>query len=95
MNINVKFSELQQDIGLDFSESAKNISAEMGEVQIVTEYIGGEIYAGDYHVTPKVTEQTMPTKGKVMVEDVTVKSIPVFKTGNPSGGNTVYIAKEI
>lgn len=95
MNINVKFSELQQDIDLAFAESARNIAADMGEVQIVTEYIGGELYEGNYLVTPKVTEQTMPTKDKVMRDDVTIKSIPFFNVGNTSGGTTAYIGNEV
>lgn len=48
-------------------------------------------YDGDYVVTPKFTEQTIPTKDKVMVDDVTIKSIPISVVSNTSGGNTVII----
>jgi hypothetical protein len=76
-----------------FTEAGKNVNAEFGEFQFVT--IDSEPYEGDYTVTPKVSEQTMPTKGKVMQDDVTVKPVPFFNVGNTSGGNTVYIASEI
>lgn len=54
-----------------------------------------EIYDGEYVVTPKVAERTiLPTTGKVMKDDVTVKEIPIFKTSNESGGYTFYIGRE-
>lgn len=54
-----------------------------------------EEYTGDYNVTPKVTEQVLLTKNKVMVNDLTVKSIPFYNVSNTSGGNTVYIGNEV
>lgn len=55
----------------------------------------GDFYTGSYTVTPKVTQQILPTANKLMQDDVTVKSIPIYSASNPSGGNTVYIAKEV
>ena len=55
---------------------------------------GGE-YEGDYIVTPKVESQTMPTKNKLLTEDVTIKSIPFFNVSNTSGGSTVFIGNEV
>ena len=52
-------------------------------------------YDGEYVVTPKVNEQTMGTKDKVMTDDVTIKAIPFFNVGNASGGDTVYIGSEV
>lgn len=52
-------------------------------------------YEGDYEVTPKVVEQSLPTKNKYMLDDVTVKSIPYFSVSNGTGGNTVYIGNEV
>lgn len=54
-----------------------------------------EVYDGSYEVTPKVTEQSMHTKDKLMAEDVKIKSIPFFSVSNETGGNTVYIGKEV
>lgn len=78
-----------------FEETDSSFSAEFGNVHVVTEYVGGEIYGGDYNVIPKVDSQTMPTKGKFMTDDVEILEIPYFEVGNTSGGTTVYIAKEI
>ena len=95
MILNVKFSELSRKFGITFSSISKTFDANFGEVQTVTKYIGGDPYEGDYIVTPRVVEQTMSTKDKVMTDDVTIKSIPFFNVSNESGGSTVYIAKEI
>lgn len=95
MIIPVKFENAAKKIDVKFSHTVQNVGANFGEVQTVTEYVGGKPYEGDYVVTPKVEEQTMPTKSKVMLDDVTVKAIPFFETSNTSGGTTVYIAKEI
>lgn len=57
--------------------------------------IGGEIYNGIYDITPKVTAQTVPTRDKIMLDDVTVQAIPYYETGNVQGGNTVYIGSDI
>lgn len=89
----ISFKEDSISIPVRFSESDAENKAIFGEVQTIN--ISGDPYEGDYVVTPKVDQQVMPTKGKVMVQDVTVKAIPIFRTSNTSGGNTVYIAKEI
>lgn len=58
--------------------------------------VGGSVpYEGDYIVTPKAHAQTvLPTKRKVMADDVTVLEIPYWETSNPDG-KTVYIAEEV
>lgn len=50
-----------------------------------------EHYDGDYSVTPKFEQQRLQTKNKVMDFDVDVKTIPLEKVANSSGGNTVII----
>ena len=57
--------------------------------------IGGEVYSGSYDITPKVEAQTLPTRDKVMVDDITIQAIPYYETGNAQGGNTVYIGSDI
>lgn len=54
-----------------------------------------ESYDGEYKVTPKVTEQVLPTAKKFMNADVTVAKIPIYDVSNNSGGTTVYIADNI
>ena len=84
MKIDVKFSENNTEFLTDFEE-----------VHEITKIVG-ETYSGDYVITPKADEiQKLETKEKYMYDDVTVKAIPYFETGNEYGGNTVYIGKEI
>lgn len=52
-------------------------------------------YEGAYEITPKTSTQTLDTAQKFMSEDVTVNAIPFYETSNTSGGNTVYIGKEL
>ena len=95
MIVKVKFAESDQRLAVKFSDTDQKFMANFGTIQTVTEYVGGEPYGGDYQITPAVDAQTMPTKGKVMTDDVTVQAIPFFNVSNNSGGSTVYIAKEI
>ena len=53
-----------------------------------------DIYDGEYVVTPiPYDSQTLETKDKVMVNDVTVLAIPYYETSNVSG-ITIYIGGE-
>ena len=80
------------DVGVQFDGPSFN--ANMGETQVI--HIGDPPrYEGPYAITPKVSAQTMPTKGKIMTEDVAIKSIPYFDVSNNTGGSTVYIGNEV
>lgn len=59
---------------------------------VINEY---EDYGGEYAVTPTVAGETLPTKDKVMRDDLEVRPIPFYETSNNSGGTTVYIAKDL
>lgn len=50
----------------------------------------GDIYDGEYEVTPDFNTQTLETENKSMHDDVTVHPIPVHRTSNPYG-TTVFI----
>ena len=50
-----------------------------------------DTYTGEYEVTPRIYEQTLETEGKQMSDDVTVYEIPITRTTNPHGGQTVVI----
>lgn len=68
-------------------------AASFGKVQLVTEPVDTSVrYEGEYLATPKVTEQTLPTKKRFLEKDVTVAAIPYFEASNTSGGKTVNIA---
>ena len=63
-------------IGISFDVSVRN---------------GGELYNGPYTVGPHFAAQVLPTKEKVLREDITVNPIDVARVSNPAGGNTIYI----
>lgn len=48
-------------------------------------------YEGEYIVIPRLYEQALETSGYRMLDDVTVRKIPVVQTTNPTGGLTVVI----
>ena len=54
-----------------------------------------ETYAGPYTATPKVEAQSLATAQKYMQQDVHIKAIPYYDTGNSAGGRTIYIGKEL
>lgn len=64
-----------------------------GNMPIIVETY--EEYDGTYEVVPTLEGQVLETKDKVLKNNVTVTSIPIFETSNTAGGTTVYIAKEI
>lgn len=54
-----------------------------------------ESYEGTYEVTPKVSRQVvLPTKKKLMKDDVTVLKIPQFEVSNETGGITLILGDE-
>jgi hypothetical protein len=64
-----------------------------GKVATAFSASGGEPYVGEYEVTPRLIEQTLLTKNKIMREDMVIKTIPITTVGNNSGGNTVIIGE--
>ena len=94
MKFSVTFTESEQIFKPTIKEEGDSFNANFGEIQTVTKYVG-ETYEGDYNVTPKVEEQMLPTKDKVLTDDITVRSIPFFNVSNTSGGSTVYIGREV
>lgn len=54
----------------------------------------GDPYTGSYTITPKVDEQTMATRNKLMKDNVTIKAIPYYETDN-NLGTTIYIGSEL
>ena len=64
----------------------------VGRVAIPSGY---RYFNGDYEVVPKVENQSLETKDKLMAKDVLIKSIPYYEVSNPQGGNTVYIGSDL
>lgn len=75
----------------------QSVNVAIREINVVTKLSGdAEYYEGSYDVTPKAHQpQTLETKDKLMSDNVRVREIPFFETGNGAGGNTVYIANEV
>lgn len=91
MIINIKFNETKQKIDAKFTDNSEHFKANFGEFVTITKYVGGEAFEGDYTVIPKISPQIMPTKEKVMINDVTIKAIPYYETSNLSNGKTIII----
>lgn len=89
------------NVVIDVTNKSPNINIGVSKVKPDIEITidrGGsehhEYYDGPYEVESKLEEtQILPTKNKAMKEDLVVDEIPVFKTGNPSGGYTYYIGR--
>ena len=88
---NAEIGIVTSSYNLDMVESSYTL--DLGEV-IEVKYPGGDVYDGDYVVVPKTESQVLPTRSKVMANDVTVKEVPFFQTSN-TYGDTVYIASEV
>lgn len=60
--------------------------------RIATVFVAsGESYSGEYTVSPAFSQQVLPTKDKLLNNNITVNAISVYKTTNASGGNTIVI----
>lgn len=79
------------NIFVRFYENAQPLWVEFGTVHTVTDY-ANEPYIGNYSVTPQITDQALPTKDKVLVEDIRISAIPYAEVSNVSNGITVTIA---
>lgn len=91
MNFKPKLIENQKAFKSEFVEAENKISLGFGEVQTVTELVGGEIYTGNYSVVPLVEPQILATKYKVLNDNVTIHEIPYAEVSNDSGGTTATI----
>ena len=88
MKLKVDFSEVDFHSTINFIQTECTFNTDFGEIFLVkTE----DVYEGDYNVIPRVYQQILDTKDKVMLDDVTVEIIPLAKTINLSNGYTVTI----
>lgn len=77
------------DISINTNAMTLDIGVESGGGKLPT-------YDGEYVVTPKpFIEQTLETKNKSLVDDVTVLEIPYSEVTNPQGGITANIGFEL
>ena len=92
MLLNVNFNVLHHRIPVEFNVLHHRIPVVFKNLLTVAMPTEADPYMGDYEITPKVEAQTMDTKGKLMLDDVTVQQIPCYSVSNTSGGTTFYIA---
>lgn len=88
MKLRVSFSEVDSLIPIKFVQTQCTFNADFGEVILVKT---DEVYEGDYNVVPRVYQQVLETKDKLMLDDVTVEIIPLSRVINSSNGYTVTI----
>lgn len=70
-----------------------HLCVDISDIKVVSDNL--ESYQGSYTATPKAeTEVVLATKGKAMLDDITVQKIPCFDVSNEFG-NTIYIASEV
>ena len=66
-----------------------------GSVHISTGEAAVPKYDGETTVTPKVENETvLPTRDKIVKDDITVLKIPQFEVSNTSGGYTLIIGEQ-
>ena len=82
-------------VNVIFEEKCTQFDVQFENLQKVTEYIDADPYTGSYDVTPKVEEQELLTKKKLMTDNVRIRSIPIYEVSNQADGETVYIATEV
>ena len=87
----VDFVENQQTYKQKISESDQRIDPKFQTIQTVTQLVGGDVYSGEYEVTPHIARQVLATKYRVMNDDVTIREIPYSEASNVSGGMTATI----
>ena len=88
MRIDISLNESRQEYELQAEQNRHDFSVNSAESILVNNY---RDYEGPYEVTPKVTDQTLGTKNKHMLDDVHVKEIPYYETSNVYNGLTVFI----
>lgn len=90
----IKMFVRQKRVSMSVEKQSVNMLIE--NARVVEVFTGdGEVYDGNYVVTPDVESQKLETSQKYMKDDVVIKAIPYYDVGNTSGGITVYIGKEI
>ena len=87
ISIEVDF-EMINRLAVDFALDPATMAVYFGEIVPIDDL---PAYTGAYDVDPKFTAQKLETKGKKMLDDVTVEAIEVQRVSNTSGGRTVYI----
>lgn len=87
MKLRVEFKE-DSTFCARFVQTNCTFRPDFGEVVFIK---SNDIYDGTYNVIPRVYQQVLPTKDKVLIDDVTVEVIPLTTVLNLSDGYTATI----
>lgn len=88
MKLHIDFNEVDSELDVNFIQTECTFNTDFSEVFFIKT---DDVYEGDYNVIPRVYEQVLPTKDKLMLDDVTVEIIPLSKIINLQNGYTVTI----
>ena len=87
MKLRVEFKE-EPTFRARFIQTSCTFRPDFGEVVFIK---NNDIYDGTYNVIPRVYQQVLSTKDKVLIDDVTVEVIPLTTVLNLSDGYTATI----
>lgn len=76
MRFTAVFKEIDRKLPVVFNSAENRFSAVFDGIQTATAKADAEYYEGEYEVTPKTTEQSLHTSGKLLSADVIIKAIP-------------------
>lgn len=76
MRFTAVFKEIDRSFPVVFNGAENRFSAVFESIQTATAKAEAEYYEGEYEMTPKTTEQTLHTNGKLLSADVIIKAIP-------------------
>lgn len=88
MKLRVNLEEVNSELAVSFIQTECTFKTDFGEVTFIRT---DDTYEGEYTVTPRVYQQTLETKDKLLTDDVIVEIIPFSKVINLSNGYTVTI----
>ena len=88
MKLAVNFDEVNSVLDVKFIQTECTFTADFGEVILIKT---DDVYEGNYDVIPRVYQQVLSTKDKLMLDDVTIEVIPLSKVINLKNGYTVTI----
>ena len=88
MKIKVNFNEITS-FRACFVQDICTFRPSFGEIVTITNK--NNVYEGDYNVIPHVYNQTLETKDKTMIDNITIEPIPIAQVINLKNGYTVTI----
>lgn len=87
MRIRVEFQEVGAQFPLGFEDESTFV---LGFDEGFTKS-NDVLYTGAYEVTPKITEQHLPTQDRWLSHNVVVQAIPYYEVENVERGTTAII----